>query len=348
MKVQKGDRIVVTGAAGFIGSSVVRELLALGAHVVAAVEPGGTDVNLKDLDVEAHSVDIRYRADVREVIEGAVAVFHTAALFSFWSPDSEAFYDVNVKGTRNVIESAVEAGCQKIVYTSTVATIGLDGTEDGRPADERVHARIDHLHGHYKQTKYVAEHEVLRATAEGAPITLVHPTFPLGPRDIRPTPTGKVILDYLNGRMPGYVDTAMNVVHVEDLARGHVLALEQGRIGRSYILGGYNVSMKNLLEMAASCSGLPTPKLKLPTAIGFGAGVLSHLVEERLLRREPHVSLEAARMSLTKMIFDSTRAREELGYVTRPALEAVESSVRWFVENDYVNPARARRITLTP
>jgi len=176
----------------------------------------------------------------------------------------------------------------------------------------------------------------------------VHPTFPLGPRDIRPTPTGKVILDYLNGRMPGYVDTAMNVVHVEDLARGHVLALEQGRIGRSYILGGYNVSMKNLLEMAASCSGLPTPKLKLPTAIGFGAGVLSHLVEERLLRREPHVSLEAARMSLTKMIFDSTRAREELGYVTRPALEAVESSVRWFVENDYVNPARARRITLTP
>ena len=344
MRLERGDRVLVTGAAGFIGSAITRALLARSAHVVALVEPGVDDANLDGLDVEIHGADIRKAPDVAAAAAGTRCIIHTAALFSFWSKDPDAFYDVNVRGTRNVIDAGLAAHCERMVYTSTVATVGLDGTAEGRPADESVHARLEDLHGHYKQTKYVAEHEVLRAAAQGAPVTLVHPTFPLGPRDRRPTPTGKVVLDFLNGRMPGYVDTAMNVEHVEDLANGHLLALEHGAIGRSYILGGENVSMERLLGLLADCTGLP-PGRKFPRRLGLWAGFASQMVEARLLHREPHVPLEAAQMSMTKMIFDDSRARAELGYTSRPTREAVESSARWFVENGYVRPERVAQIT---
>ena len=339
-----GSVVAVTGAAGFIGSAIVRALLERGVGVVALVEPHGSEENLDGLDVTVRSVDIRDRGAVREAVEGTAAVFHTAALFQFWARDKDVFYDVNVGGTRNVIAAAVAAGCRRVVYTSTVATVGLHPGA-GRPANELVHARIDHLYGSYKQSKYVAEHEVLRAAAEGAPISLVHPTFPLGPRDIRPTPTGKVLLDFLNGRMPGYVDTAMNVAHVEDLALGHLLVMERGAQGRSYIIGGENLSMRELLSAAAECTGLAPPLRRWPRALGLGAGLVSEAVEGRLLRRPPRVPLEAARMSLTHMIFDDSRAREELGYTSRPATEAIADSSRWFVEHGYVRPERVRQIT---
>jgi dihydroflavonol-4-reductase len=345
VRLERGDRVLVTGAAGFIGSAITRALLARSAQVVALVEPGVDDANLDGLDVELHGGDIRSGREVTAAADGARCIIHTAALFSFWSKDPDAFYDVNVLGTRNVIAAGLAAGCERIVYTSTVATVGLDGTAEGRPADESVHARLEDLHGHYKQTKYVAEHEVLRAAAQGAPITLVHPTFPLGPRDRRPTPTGKVVLDFLNGRMPGYVDTAMNVEHVDDLAHGHLLALEHGVVGRSYILGGENVSMERLLGLLADCTGLPRAGRRFPRRLGLWAGFVSQMVEARLLGREPHVPLEAAQMSMTKMIFDDSRARTELGYTSRPTSEAIESSARWFVENGYVRPERAAQIT---
>jgi len=344
MTLHSGDAVLVTGAGGFIGSAIVRALLPLGVEVVATVEPGGREENLKGLDIKVVPVDIRQRDDVFEVMKGVRAIFHTAAVFRFWARYPHIFYDVNVQGTRNVLDAASAAACERIVYTSTVATIGLDGTSSGHAAHEGIAARIDHLHGLYKQSKYVAEHEVLRAAAEGAPVTLVHPTFPLGPRDIRPTPTGKVILDFLNGRMPAYVDTAVNVVHVDDLAQGHLLALERGRNGRSYILGGENLSMRDLLMTLASRTGLPAPTRQIPRALGVAAGVVSDLVEGRLLRREPRVPLEAARMSTTHMIFDSSRATAELGFEPRPAFEAIEDSARWFVENGYVTPQRASRI----
>jgi dihydroflavonol-4-reductase len=345
VRLERGDRVFVTGAAGFIGSAITRALLERQAVVVALVEPGVNDANLDGLDVEVVSGDIRSPREVAAALAGARYVIHTAALFSFWSKDPDAFYDVNVLGTRNVIAASLAAGCERIVYTSTVATVGLDGTSANRPADETVHARLEDLHGHYKQTKYVAEHEVLRAAAQGAPVTLVHPTFPLGPRDRRPTPTGKVVLDFLNGRMPGYVDTAMNVEHVDDLAHGHLLALEQGAVGRSYILGGENVSMEHLLAMLADCTGLPRSARRFPRRIGLWAGFASQMVEGRLLRREPHVPLEAAQMSMTKMIFDDSRARAELGYTSRPTSEAVVSSARWFADNGYVRPDRLAQIT---
>jgi dihydroflavonol-4-reductase len=225
-----------------------------------------------------------------------------------------------------------------------VGVLGLDGTEHGVAADETSRADLGHLFGDYKRTKFAAEHEVLRAAAEGLDVSLALPTFPLGPGDTGPTPTGKVVQDFLNGRMPAVVDTALNVCHVDDLALGHVAALEYGLPGRSYILGGENMSMREILQALADCSGLPMPRLAVPRPLILAAGVASSLIEGRLLGREPHVPLEGARMSTTKMIFNDDRARAEIGHKSRPARLAIEDSARWFAENGYVTPRRLAAI----
>ena len=340
----EGDRVAVTGAAGFIGSAVVRALLARGAHVVALVEPGGDERNLADLDVERATVDVRDAKAVLDACADARFVFHLAAMYRFWAKRPRDFYDVNVGGALNVIEAARRGACERVVYTSTVGVIGLEGAARGEAADETCYADIAHLFGLYKRTKYVAEHEVLRAAAQGAPVTLVLPTFPLGPGDTRPTPTGKLVLEFLNGRVPAFVDTTLNVVHVDDLATGHLLALERGAIGRSYIIGGQNLDMGAFLAALAACTGLPAPKVQVPRSFALGVGALSQLVEGRLLGREPSVALEAARMSTTNMKFNDHRARAELGHAPRPASEAFIDSARWFVEHGYVTPKRASRI----
>ena len=342
--IAANDRVVVTGAAGFIGSAVTRALLARDAQVVAVVEPGGDERNLEDLDVERHTVDLRDAPGVRDVCTGARFVFHLAAVYAFWARDPKLFAAVNVGGTLNVRAAVRSAGCERLVYTSTVGVLGVDGTAGGRPADETSYADIAHLFGSYKRTKYVAEHEVLRAAAQGVPLSIVLPTFPLGPGDRRPTPTGKLIVDFLNGRMPAFVDTAMNVVHVDDLAAGHVAALERGGGGSSYILGGENRSMQSILDVLAECTGLRAPTRQVPKAVALAAGVASQFVEGRILRREPNVSIEAARMSTTHMVFDDTRARTEIGYTSRPARDAIEDSARWFVDHGYVDAKRMARI----
>ncbi len=336
--------MVITGATGFIGSAVARAVLARGAEVIALVAPGVDDRNLDGTEAKRVVADIRDAGAVRAVCAGARFVFHLAAVYRFWTPDPRAVYDVNVGGTLNVLDAAAAAGCERMVYTSTVGVLGLDGTRRGRPADETCYADIAHLFGHYKRSKFIAEHEVLRAAAQGLDACLVLPTFPLGPRDAAPTPTGKVVLDFLNGRMPGFVDTALNVSHVDDLANGHLAALEQGCSGRSYILGGENLSMRELLQALADCSGLPGPRVGVPRGMVLAAGVASDLIEGRLLRREPHVPLEAARMSATRMIFSDARARTEIGYTSRPAREAIEESARWFVDNGYVSAGRRAAI----
>jgi ornithine--oxo-acid transaminase len=345
ISIEPGDRVVITGASGFIGSAVARAVQAKGAKIVAVVEPGANASNLRGLpDVERAVVDIRDAAAVRAAFQGARYAFHLAAIYRFWARDPEIFHQVNVGGTLNVIDAVRAAGCERLVYTSTVGVLGLDRTKYGEPADETCYANVAHLFGYYKRTKFAAEHEVLRAAAEGLDVSIVLPTFPLGPGDVAPTPTGKVVLDFLKGKMPGFVDTAMNVCHVDDLARGHVAALEHGRTGRSYILGGENLSMREILQALADCSGLPMPRFEVPRPIAVTAGIASSLIEGRLLQREPRVPLEGARMATTRMIFNDDRARAEIGHKSRPARLAIEDSARWFTDNGYVPADRLATI----
>jgi len=342
--VGAGDRVLVTGGAGFIGSAVVRALLAREADVVVLVQPGTDVANLDGLDLERVEGDLRDAPAVRKVVAGSRYVFHVGALYRFWAPDPAEFYDVNVGGTLNVLDAAREAGCERIAYTSTVGTIGLDATGHGEPAAEHHFARVEHLFGSYKRSKYVAEHEVLRRAAEGLPVVLLQPTLPVGPRDRAPTPTGRTVLDFLNGRIPGWFDTALNVVDVDDLATGHVLALERGGQGRSYVLGGENMTFKAIVDTLAAETGLPKARIRVPAAVALMVAHVSENVEGRLVGRSPSVPLEATRMATTRMIFSDDRARRELGYSSRPAREALTRSARWFAENGYVSPKRLRRI----
>lgn len=343
-----GTRVAVTGATGFIGSAIVRALAARNIEVLAICEPGADDANLAHLDVTRRTADVRDANAVADAIKGSRAVFHTAALYRFWAKHPEDFYAVNVEGTRHVLDAARAEDCELVVYTSSVGVLGLDEVNARGPAAEDSFARIDHLFGKYKQTKYVAEHEALRACAQGLPVVLVLPTTPLGPGDRAPTPTGRIVVDYLNGRMPGWYDTTLNVVDVDDVANGHLLAAERGGIGHSYIVGGENLTLHELLLTLALVSGLPPPRFEVPRALALGAAVVSELVEGRLLRRPPHVPLEAARMATTMMAFDDSRARAELGYTSRPASEAIERSVRYFVDEGYIRRDRVEKLRLSP
>jgi dihydroflavonol-4-reductase len=336
--------VVITGASGFIGSAVARTVRARGGHVVALVEPGADSRNLENVAAERIVADIRDSAAVQAACAGARFVFHLAAIYRFWARDPRVFYDVNVGGTLNVLSAVRAAKAERLVFTSTVGVLGLEKTAEGIPSDETCYADVAHLSGSYKRSKFVAEHEVLRACAEGLDACIVLPTFPLGPGDTGPTPTGKVVLDFLNGKMPGFADTAMNVVHVDDLAAGHIAALERGGKGRSYILGGENLPLRAILQTLADYTGLPVPRLQVPRRLILTAGAASTLIEGRLLRRNPHVPLEAARMSTTKMIFSDARARTEIGHTSRPAREAITESARWFTDNGYVTPRRRAAI----
>jgi dihydroflavonol-4-reductase len=344
VRLESGDRVLVTGATGFIGSAVTRALLARRLDVVALVEPQADAANLEGLDVKQLVGDIRSPDSVRQAMSGCRAVFHVAALYRFWARDPSSFYTINVGGTRNVLSAAAEADVERLVYTSTVGTLGLEHVTGTDTADERSFPDVRHLYGSYKRSKYVAEHEVLRAAAEGLPATLVLPTFPLGPGDRAPTPTGQLVLDFLNGRVPGYVDTVLNVAHVDDVAEGHVLALERGRTGRSYIVGGENLTLQDLLGRLASLTGLPAPKIKVPRLLSLAVAAVSETVEGTVLRRHPSIPLEAARMSTSRMAFDISRARAELGYAPRPATEALESSARWFAASGLVSQRRLERM----
>ena len=336
------ETALVTGASGFIGSATVRALLGEGYRVRVLVEPQRSDDNLNGLEVERLVGDIRDPAVVDAAVAGISTVFHLAAMYRFWAADPDVFYEVNVGGTLNVIRAARQAGCRRVVYTSTVGTIGV--AEPGRLASETSLVHFEHLFGHYKRSKYLAEHEVLRAGASGFPVVLVHPTFPVGEGDSAPTPTGRTILEFLNGRIPAYVDTALNVVHVDDVARGHVLAAQRGAVGRSYILGGENMSLQEMLATLAEVSGLRVPRVRLTPQMVLPIVRATEWFQGSVLHREPTLPSEPVRMATTRMVYDDSRARSELGYTSAPAREALARAVRWYVEHGFVKESQLRRM----
>ena len=334
-------KTLVTGATGFLGSHVARELALRGDEVRVLVRPSSNLRAIEGLDLESVSGDLRDRASLDRAVEGVKRIYHVAADYRLWARDPGEIYDSNVTGTRNLLDAARRAGVEKFVYTSTVATIAVP--RKGPLPDERTEASVEEMIGNYKRSKFEAEQEALRAAESGLHVVIVNPTTPVGPGDWKPTPTGKIIVDFLNGRMPGYVDTGLNFVPVEDCARGHLLACELGKIGERYILGGRNLTLKQMLEMLASVSGRHAPRWKFPHALAYAAGYVDAAVS-RLLGREPQIPLEGVRMARHRMFVDSSKAGRDLGFVSGPIEAALERAVAWYEANEYVAAGRATAI----
>lgn len=319
--------VLVTGATGFVGSAVVRALLARGRAVRVLVRLRSRRDNLDGLAVEPIEGDLTDAASLARAVAGCAAVVHVAADYRIWVPDPRAMLRANVEGTRALMLAALAAGVGRVVHCSSVAALGLTGTSE--PADETTPVDPAKIIGIYKQSKYQAEQAVLELVrGRGLDAVIVNPAAPIGPRDIRPTPTGRMIADAASGRMPAYVDTGLNVVHVDDVADGHVLALERGRTGERYILGGENLGMKALLALVAHEAGRRPPALRLPIAalwpVALGCEALARLGVPPLVVRD-HL-----RMARKKMFFSSDKAIAELGYAPRPAEQAIADAIAWF------------------
>jgi len=321
---------LLTGATGFVGSAVARTLLARGHRLRLLVRPGSDRSNIAGLQAELAEGDLTDPASLARAADGCETLFHVAADYRLWVPDPEAMMQANVAGTRALLLAAQSRGVERMVYCSSVAALGLVG--DGSVADETTPVHADKIVGVYKRSKYLAEQAVLELVREHAmPVIIVNPSTPVGPRDIKPTPTGRMIRDAARGRMPAYVETGLNIVHVDDVAEGHVLALERGRIGERYILGGEDFALGDLFALVARAAGRPAPRVKLPLAPLYPVA----LVCEALARFgvEPVVTRETLAMARKKMFFSSAKARAELGYAPRPAADAVADAVAWFAQH---------------
>jgi dihydroflavonol-4-reductase len=331
-------KTLVTGATGFLGSHVARALGARGEDVRVLVRASSDVRALDGLNAERFEGDLRNPASLAGALEGVRSVFHVAADYRLWARNPREIYESNVTGTQNLLDAARHAGVEKFVYTSTVATIAVP-REHGLP-DETTQSSVGEMIGHYKRSKFEAEQCALRAAEAGLPVVIVNPTTPVGPGDWKPTPTGKIIVDFLNGRMPGYVDTGLNFVPVEDCARGHLLAAERGRIGERYILGGRNLTLKQMLDLLSAASGQPAPRWKIPYAVAYAAGWVDSGIS-RILGREPQIPLEGVRMARHKMFVDASKAERELGFAPGPIEAALERAVEWYEQNGYVAAGRA-------
>ncbi len=327
--------ILVTGATGFLGSAVARQVLAAGHSVRLLVRGTSDRRNLTGLDAELVEGDLRERSSLAAAVKGCDGLFHVAADYRLWVRHPQTLYETNVDGTRNLMLAAADAGVSRIVYTSSVAALGLHA--DGTPADEESDVTFDNMIGHYKCSKFLAEEGVHRLVEkQGLPITIVNPATPVGPRDIRPTPTGRLVLDAANGNMPAYVDTGLCIAHVDDVARGHLLAYAKGQVGRRYILGGENLSLREILACIAEITGTQAPRIRLPRAPLYPLALLAQAwARVSGATQEPRLTVDGLRMSHKRMYFSSHRAEEELGYSFRPAEEALRDAVEWFQANGY-------------
>jgi len=325
--------VLVTGGSGFIGSAVVRALVAAQARVRVLVRPESDTSNIAGLPVEHRFGDLLDIASLRAALGGCEALFHVAADYRLWVPQPERMYRVNVDGTRALMQAALDQGVRRVVYTSSVAVLGLH--DDGRPADETTASDLEDMIGPYKRSKFLAEAEVRRmVSAVNLPAVIVNPSTPVGPRDIKPTPTGRMIVEAASGHMPAYVDTGLNLVHVEDVALGHLAAFERGRAGERYILGGENLSLSEMLDMIAEITGRRKPLVQAPRAAIYPIAIAAEAVA-RVTGREPFVTMDALRMAKKKMFFSSAKAERELGYSTRPVRGALSDAITWFREAGY-------------
>ncbi|HIM37473.1 MAG TPA: NAD-dependent epimerase/dehydratase family protein [Dehalococcoidia bacterium] len=335
-------KVLVTGATGFVGGNLARKLWEQGHEVMALVRPGSIRAAMEGTGIQSVTGDILDRDSVDRAVQGCEAVFHCAAAYTFWSPDPDAIYRTNVDGTVNVLKAARQAGVSRVVYTSTVSTIGLP---DWELSTEETLADPNHLAGHYKKSKYQAELAALDMVSQGLPVIVVNPTTPVGPWDVKPTPTGRMVLDFLLGRIPAYVDTGMNLVDVEDVAEGHILAMERGQPGQRYLLGNRNVSLKEVFDMLADATGLAAPKWRAPYWLVMGAGYVDELVEGRLLKREPRIPLEGLKVSKSPMYVSCQKAITELGQPQSSVEEALQKAINWFRDYGYTKD-RAGKIKI--
>ena len=327
-------KVLVTGAPGFIGGNLARELWRRGEDVRALVRPGSNRLTIENTGIVPVEGDILDRESIDRAVQGCEAVFHAAAAYTFWSRDPASVSRTNVEGTVNVLNAARQAGVSRTVYTSTVSTVGLPkeglGDED-TPLDPKT------LHGHYKRSKLRAEQEALAMAADGMPVVVVNPTAPVGPWDVKPTPTGRMVLDFLRRRVPAYLKTGMNLVDVADVVEGHILALEKGRAGERYILGNQNVSLKEIFDILSSLTGLSAPRVRAPYWLVVGIGYADRFVESTLLHREPAIPVEGVLASKKPAYVSCQKAVRELGQPQRPIEDALKQAADWFSNHGYLD-----------
>ncbi len=323
----------VTGATGFLGSHVARVLSEQGANLRLLVRPTSNLRNLSGLNAETAIGDLRDRVSLDKAMSGCDTVFHVAADYRLWVRDPNEMYQSNVEGTRALLEAARKNGIRRIVYTSSVATMGF--TEDGTPADEESPVSLANMIGHYKRSKFMAEQVAMEAGRSGMDVVTVNPTTPIGEQDVKPTPTGRIVVDFLKRKFPAYVETGLNLVDATECARGHVAALERGKSGERYILGGENLSLKQILDKLGEITGLPSPSVKLPYFFAFATGVVDEIITGRLLGGDPRATIDTVRMGKKMMFASSAKAERELGWKIVPVDGALRRAVEWFRANGY-------------
>jgi dihydroflavonol-4-reductase len=334
----------ITGATGFVGSHVARALAAEGAELRLLVRSTSRTDNIADLNAEVARGDLRDPASLRKAMSGCEFVFHVAADYRLWVRDPEQMYRANVEGTRAVIEAAQAGGVRRVIHTSSVATMGF--TSEGHIATEETPVSLKDMVGHYKRSKFMAEQAALEAGRKGANVVVVNPSTPVGEYDIKPTPTGRIIVDFLKRKFPAYVDTGLNLADVKEVARGHLLAMEKARPGERYILGGENLTLKQILDRLAAITGLPAPKMKVPHGVAMGFAVLDQLFTGMIRGQEPRATVDAVRMGRKKMFASSAKAERELGYQVLPVEDALRRAVEWFQARGYAEAAvQAARVS---
>ena len=323
----------MTGATGFVGSHVAQVLAEQGAELRLLVRASSDLRNVEGLQADRVIGDLRDPGSLGNALSGCDVVFHVAADYRLWIRDPDQMYRANVEGTRALLEAARRAGVGRVVYTSSVATMGF--RSNGHVVDENSPVALDEMIGHYKRSKFMAEQLAMEAGKSGMNVVVVNPTTPVGERDVKPTPTGRIVVDFLKKKFPAYVDTGLNLVDVRECAAGHVKALESGKSGERYILGGENLTLKQILDKLGAITGLPSPRMKVPYTVALAAGVVDEVVTGRVLGREPRATIEAVRMSRKKMFVTSAKAERDLGWREVPVDSALRRAVEWFRKNGY-------------